>query len=281
MKQVRQAAHRREDKNRRRLLIFRNTEQLIGFLFFIIIIFICIWVVQSFKNWMDDPEQMVLSQLTLSGEYTYTTENDLREAILGLGLPNTYIGQDVNDIQQEVMRFPWVKKTSVRKQWPNRLIVYVEEYRPALYWNDLFLLDENGNIFSVPLDRITKLQLPRLYGPEGKAKSALETYYKLESLSKKLVNNQLALQIKVAITDERNAWQLMVEPCVSGFCLENQEIKLLLGNENIEQRYQQFIKLFPEIQSRLPENERIMVADLRYENGISVQKEKMVQKGIN
>ena len=277
MKQVRQAAHRRDDKNKRKLLIFRNTEQLIGFLFFIAIICISIWVVQSFKNWMDDPEQMVLSQLTLSGEHTYTTEDDLREAILGLGLPNTYIGQDVNDIQQEVMRFPWVKQTSVRKQWPDRLIVYVEEYKPVLYWNDLFLLDKSGNVFSVPLDRISNLKLPKLYGPEGKAKLALETYYKLENLSKKFANNQLALHIKAAITDERNAWQLTVKQCVSGFCQENQEIKLLLGSENIEQRYQQFIKLFPEIQSRMPENEKIMVADLRYENGISVQREKMVQ----
>ncbi|OCG20099.1 MULTISPECIES: FtsQ-type POTRA domain-containing protein [unclassified Gilliamella] len=276
MKQVRQAAHR-EDRIRRRLLIFRNTEQLLGFLFFIMIIFISIWVVQSFKNWMDDPEQMVLSQLTLSGEHTYTTEDDLREAILGLGLPNTYIGQDVNDIQQEVMRFPWVKQTSVRKQWPDRLITYVEEYKPVLYWNDLFLLDKNGIVFSVPLDRIVELQLPRLYGPESKAKTALEIYYKLENLSKKLANNQLALHIKTAITDERNAWQLMVEQCASGVCLENQEIKLLLGSENIENRYQQFIKLFPEIQLRVPENERITVADLRYENGISVQREKMGQ----
>lgn len=277
MKQVRQAAHRREERKKRRLLIFRNTEQFMGFLFFIMIILISTWIVQSIKEWMDDPEQMVLSQLTLSGEHTYTTENDLREAILGLGLPNTYIGQDVDDIQQEVMRFPWVKHASVRKQWPDRLIVHVEEYKPAFYWNDLFLLDENGVVFSVPLDRINDLKLPRLYGPEGKAKSVLETYYKLDNLSKKLANNQLALKIDAAISDERNAWQLMVKQCITGICVEDQEIKLVLGSENIEERYQLFMKLFPEIQSRIPTNERITVADLRYENGISVQREKIAQ----
>ncbi|MCX8642122.1 MULTISPECIES: FtsQ-type POTRA domain-containing protein [unclassified Gilliamella] len=277
MKQVRQAAHRREERKKRRLLIFRNTEQFMGFLFFIMIILISTWIVQSIKEWMDDPEQMVLSQLTLSGEHTYTTENDLREAILGLGLPNTYIGQDVDDIQQEVMRFPWVKHASVRKQWPDRLIVHVEEYKPAFYWNDLFLLDENGVVFSVPLDRINDLKLPRLYGPEGKAKSVLETYYKLDNLSKKLANNQLALKIDAAISDERNAWQLMVKQCIAGICVEDQEIKLVLGSENIEERYQLFMKLFPEIQSRIPTNERITVADLRYENGISVQREKIAQ----
>ncbi|OCG30362.1 hypothetical protein A9G34_02940 [Gilliamella sp. Choc4-2] len=281
MKQVRQAAHRREDKNRRRLLIFCNTEQLIGFLFFIMIIFISVWIVQSVKDWMDDPEQMVLSQLTLSGEHTYTSEDDLREAILGLGLPNTYIGQDVNDIQQEILRFPWVKQVSVRKQWPDRLIVYIEEYKPAFYWNDLFLLDNNGNVFSVPLDRISELELPRLYGPEGKAKPVLETYVKLNDISKKLASNQLVLHIKAAIADERNAWQLIVKQCIGDFCEEAQELKLMLGNENIEQRYQQFIKLFPEIQLRIPADERITVADLRYENGISVKREKMLQKGIN
>lgn len=277
MKQIRQAAHRRENLKTRRLLIFSSKEQLIGFLFLLTIIVISVWVIQSVKNWMDDPEQMVLSQLNFSGEYTYTTEDDLRLAILGLGLPNTYIGQDVNDIQQEILRFPWVKQVSVRKQWPDKLIVYVEEYKPVFYWNDLFLLDKNGNVFSVPLDRIGELKLPRLYGPEGKAKPVLETYYKLDDLSKKLASNQLALHIQSAIADERNAWQLMVKQCIADFCEENHEIKLMLGNEHIEQRYQRFIKLFPEIQSRIPADERITVADLRYENGISVQREKMAQ----
>ncbi|KES16581.1 FtsQ-type POTRA domain-containing protein [Gilliamella apicola] len=276
MKQVRQAAHRR-DETRRKLLIFRSKEQLIGFLFFITIISISAWIVQSVKNWMDDPEQMVLSQLTLSGEHIFTTEDDLREAILGLGLPNTYVGQDVVDIQQEIMRFPWVKQASVRKQWPDRLIVYVEDYKPAYYWNDLFFLDEEGNVFSVPSDRITDLKLSRLYGPEGKAKSVLENYSKLENLSKKLANNQLALQINATISDERNSLQLMVTRCIAGVCDENQEIKLVLGNKHIEERYEQFIKLFPEIQSRTPVDERITVADLRYENGISVQTEKIAQ----
>ncbi|OCG23936.1 hypothetical protein A9G11_04725 [Gilliamella sp. wkB108] len=276
MKQVRQAAQRRDIK-KRKLLIFRNTEQLIGFLFFITIILISIWVIKSIRNWMDNPEQMVLSQLVLSGDHTYTTEDDIRKAILGLGLPNTYIGQDVDDIQQEVMRFPWVKQASVRKQWPDRLIIYVQEYKPAFYWNDLFLLDKKGNVFSVPLDRIAELQLPRLYGPEGKAKAVLETYYKLDNISKKLANSQLVLHIKAALADERNAWQLMVKQCIGNFCLENQEMRLILGSENIEQRFHQFIKLFPEIQSRIPVDERITVADLRYENGISVQREKIVQ----
>ncbi|WP_294964676.1 FtsQ-type POTRA domain-containing protein [uncultured Gilliamella sp.] len=277
MKQVRQAARRRDDKEKRRLIIFRSTKQLIGFLFFILIISVSVWVVTSFKNWIDNPEQMVLSQLVLNGDHAYTDEDDIRQAILGLGLPNTYIGQNVDDIQQEIMQFPWIKQASVRKQWPDRLIVSIEEYKPAFYWNDLFLLDNYGNIFNVPLDRFVERQLPKLYGPEGKEKAIVKIYYKFNDLSKKLASSGLTLQIKSTVTDERNAWQLTIKQCIAGFCPENQEMKLILGSENIEQRYQQFIKLLPEIQVRIPKDERITVADLRYESGISVIKEKTVQ----
>ena len=277
MKQVRQAARRRDDKEKRRLIIFRSTKQLIGFLFFILIISVSVWVVTSFKNWIDNPEQMVLSQLVLNGDHAYTGEDDIRQAILGLGLPNTYIGQNVDDIQQEIMQFPWIKQASVRKQWPDRLIVSIEEYKPAFYWNDLFLLDNYGNIFNVPLDRFVERQLPKLYGPEGKEKAIVKIYYKFNDLSKKLASSGLTLQIKSTVTDERNAWQLTIKQCIAGFCPENQEMKLILGSENIEQRYQQFIKLLPEIQVRIPKDERITVADLRYESGISVIKEKTVQ----
>jgi Cell division septal protein len=277
MKQVRQAARRRDEKEKRRLIIFRSTKQLIGFLFFILIISVSVWVVTSFKNWIDNPEQMVLSQLVLNGDHAYTDEDDIRQAILGLGLPNTYIGQNVDDIQQEIMQFPWIKQASVRKQWPDRLIVSIEEYKPAFYWNDLFLLDNYGNIFNVPLDRFVERQLPKLYGPEGKEKAIVKIYYKFNDLSKKLASSGLTLQIKSTVTDERNAWQLTIKQCIAGFCPENQEMKLILGSENIEQRYQQFIKLLPEIQVRIPKDERITVADLRYESGISVIKEKTVQ----
>lgn len=277
MKQVRQAARRREDKEESRLLIFCSIEQLIGFLFFILIISVSVWVVTSFKNWIDNPEQMVLSQLVLNGDHAFTDEDDIRQAILGLGLPNTYIGQNVDDIQQEIMQFPWIKQASVRKQWPDRLIVSIEEYKPAFYWNDLFLLDNNGNIFNVPSDHFVERKLPKLYGPEGKEKTIVKIYYKFDDLSKKLASSRLTLQIKSAVSNERNAWQLMIKQCIAGICHENQEIKLILGSENIEQRYLQFIKLLPEIQARIPKDEKIMVADLRYESGISVIKEKTVQ----
>lgn len=137
MKKVRQAAQRKETR-RESFFLLANVEQFVGFLFFIVVISLCVWVVVAVKNWVDNPERVVLSQLVLTGDHRFTNEEDIRKAILELGLPNTYIAQDVDDIQQEIMRLPWIKQVSVRKQWPDRLIVNVVEYQPSYVWNDIF-----------------------------------------------------------------------------------------------------------------------------------------------
>lgn len=273
MKKTRQAAQRKEQK--KFFLLFANIEQFFSFLFFIIVILLSTWIVVAVKNWVDNPERVVLSQLTLTGDNVFTTEDDIRKAILGLGLPNTYIAQDVDDIQQEIMRLPWVKQASVRKQWPDRLIVHLVEYQPCYVWNDVFLLDEDGTIFSVPKDRLTSEELPKLSGPIGKEKLILETFNQLEIISKRLSNRNLMLRIEEATADARNAWQLVVKLCVTGFCVDNQDITLKLGREKTVERYERFIRFFNDIQARLPENEKLVEVDLRYENGISVKKQKI------
>jgi len=62
MKKIRQAAQRKETKKKPFFLPV-NLEQFIGFLFFIIVILLSSWVVIAVKNWVDNPERVVLSQL--------------------------------------------------------------------------------------------------------------------------------------------------------------------------------------------------------------------------
>ncbi|WP_392560816.1 FtsQ-type POTRA domain-containing protein [Orbus sturtevantii] len=274
MKNVRQAAQRKETK-KKFFFLPKNIEQFVGFVFFISVLSLSIWVVLTVKNWVDNPERVVLSQLVLTGDSRFTNEDDIRKAILGLGLPNTYVAQDVDDIQQEIMRLPWVKQVSVRKKWPDRLIVNIVEYQPSYVWNDIFLLDENAIIFSVPKDRVNSDLLPKLFGPIGKEKLILEVYRQLEDISKKSNDQHLALSISDAIADEKNAWQLVVKQCIKGFCIENQTILLKLGREKIIERYIRFIRLFGDIQADLLTNERLAEIDLRYENGISVKKQEI------
>ena len=102
------------------------------------------------------PQRQPLSKLVVTGETHYTTNDDIRQAILSLGAPGTFMSQDVNVIQQQIERLPWIQQVSVRKQWPDELKIHLVEYVPVARWNDLHMVDADGNSFSVPADHIGK-----------------------------------------------------------------------------------------------------------------------------
>ncbi len=84
--------------------------------------------------------------------------------------------QDVNIIQSQIERLPWIKQASVRKQWPDELKIHLVEYVPIARWNDQHMVDVDGNSFSVPSDRVNKQNLPMLYGPEGSENEVLQGF---------------------------------------------------------------------------------------------------------
>lgn len=273
MKKPQQAAQRK-DIRKKKVFMFADFEQFLGFIFFVIVIVTCSWSVITVKSWIDDPERVILSQLILTGDKRFTTEQDVRKAIMDLGLPNTYIGQDVDSIQQEILRLPWIKQVSVRKQWPDRLIVNIVEFKPKFYWNEVFLLDDDGNLFNVPDEQIQE-NLPRLFGPIGKEKIILDNYRQLEAIANQLSKRDYQIYIDKALADERNAWQLLLKPCFKGVCANNKDIKVTLGREYIGDRFKRFVRFFKNIQADLPRNERISEVDLRYDNGIAVKRQKI------
>lgn len=51
----------------------------------------------------------------VDGERHYTRNDDIRQSILALGEPGTFMTQDVNIIQTQIeQRLPWIKQVSVR-----------------------------------------------------------------------------------------------------------------------------------------------------------------------
>lgn len=153
-----------------------NGTRLAGILFLLTVlctVFVSGWVV---LGWMEDAQRLPLSKLVLTGERHYTRNDDIRQAILALGAPGTFMTQDVNIIQSQIERLPWIKQASVRKQWPDELKIHLVEYVPIARWNDQHMVDAEGNTFSVPSDRIGKQVLPMLYGPEGSASEVLQGY---------------------------------------------------------------------------------------------------------
>ncbi len=203
-----------------------------------------------------DASRLPLSRLVVTGERHYTTNDDIRQAILALGAPGTFMTQDVDVIQQQIERLPWIKQASVRKQWPDELKIHLVEYVPVARWNDLHMVDAEGKAFSVPAERAGKQKLPLLYGPEGSEQDVLEGY---RAMSATLAASKYTL--KMAAMTARHSWQL---------ALDN-DVRLELGRDDRNGRLQRFIELYPVLQQQgQAESKRVSYVDLRYESGASV-----------
>ncbi|BCG10768.1 MULTISPECIES: cell division protein FtsQ [Buttiauxella] len=216
-------------------------------------VFIGGWIV---VGWMEDAQRLPLSKLVVTGERHYTRNDDIRQSILALGPPGTFMTQDVNIIQQQIERLPWIKQASVRKQWPDELKIHLVEYVPIARWNDQHMIDAQGNAFSVPAERATKQTLPMLSGPEGSEGEVLQGY---RAMGDVLAKDKFTL--KEAAMTARRSWQLTL----------NNGIKLNLGRGDTMKRLSRFVELYPVLQQQeQADNKRISYVDLRYDSGAAV-----------
>ncbi|VEC00806.1 Cell division protein FtsQ [Cedecea lapagei] len=233
-----------------------NGSRLAGIIFLsavLLSVFIGGWIV---VGWMEDAQRLPLSRLVVTGERHYTRNDDIRQSILALGPPGTFMTQDVNIIQQQIERLPWIKQASVRKQWPDELKIHLVEYVPIARWNDQHMVDAEGNSFSVPAERTSKQTLPMLSGPEGSENEVLQGY---RDMGVVLAKDKFTL--KEAAMTARRSWQLTL----------NNGIKLNLGRGDTMKRLNRFVELYPVLQQQAQaDNKRISYVDLRYDSGAAV-----------
>lgn len=234
-----------------------NGRQLAGIICLIMVLGIFLGSAWTVISWMQDANDKPLSRLIITGEYNYTTNDDIRQAVIGFGAPRTFIKQDVNVIHKRLERLPWIKRISVRKKWPDTLKIFLVEYVPVVRWNDLYRLEKDGTSFSEPTDhRQIKKKLPLLYGPEGSEKEVLEGYCTMNRI---LTTRKYIL--KIVAMSARHSWRLVLD----------NDTRLELGRSDCIGRLQRFIEIYPILQQQARvENKRVSYVDLRYESGASV-----------
>ncbi|MFP3014389.1 MAG: cell division protein FtsQ/DivIB [Arsenophonus sp.] len=230
-----------------------NGYYLSGIVFFLTILCTITLSVYMLLNWMKDVNQFPISKIVITGERHYTCDDDIRKAILTLGMPGTFMTIDLNAVYNQIKTMSWIKKVTVRKQWPNSLKIYLVEYKPYAKWNDIFLVNTEGNIFSLPGLLNIKGNFLMLYGPEGTQKEVLEMY--------RFMQSQFAphnFKIKSVSMTVRRSWKLVL----------SNDIRLNIGKYDVKERLNRFIKLSKLLKQST--YKRIEYIDLRYANGAAV-----------
>jgi cell division protein FtsQ len=156
---------------------------------------------------------------------------------------------DIEGLRQSLEKLPWVRSASIRREFPYRLEVQLEEYQPLARWNDSAMVDSQGEVFVAQSDMV----LPDFVGQNG---TAAEVTQRFEQFSQQLAG--LELHVNRLVLSPRHAWQLRLS---NGMVLE-------LGREDVQRRLARFVEAYPYSLAAI--QSRVKYVDLRYSNGFAV-----------
>lgn len=156
---------------------------------------------------------------------------------------------DIDRLRQSLEQLPWVRGVGIRREFPDRLVVQLEEHRTLARWNGDALVNSYGEVFDAQSDEA----LPAFIGQDGDSREISERY---AALGEQL--RPLGLGIAQIALSPRHAWQLHLS---NGMVLE-------LGREEMEQRLARFVEVYPYSLAALEGSVRYV--DLRYRNGFAL-----------
>ena len=151
-------------------------------------------------------------------------------------------------IREAARRVPWVREASVRREFPDAVVIAFESHQAVARWDDTRLVSATGEVFTAG----DAGKLPRLRGPEGSAPEMLHEYRTLAQAVAPLADPILELRLS-----KRGAWGLVLE---SGLTLQ-------LGRGSATARLERFAAAWPQVSAANPD-----YVDLRYPNGFAIRR---------
>lgn len=155
---------------------------------------------------------------------------------------------------------PWVRKAAVRREWPNKLIVTVEEHEAMGTWGeDGRLLSVKGDVFTANLAEAEEDgELVEFSGPDGSEKEVLARYRELRDWFAPIDLKPDAVRLS-----NRYAWTVRMN---NGMTVE-------LGREQsrttVKDRVGRLVGIYPQLATRL--QDKIESVDMRYPNGLALK----------
>ncbi|HZY17687.1 MAG TPA: cell division protein FtsQ/DivIB [Ramlibacter sp.] len=203
-----------------------------------------------------------LGGITVHGEVTHNSAATLR-ANVAPQLRGSFFTVDLAATRRAFEAVPWVRSAIVRREFPNRLRVSLQEHHAVAFWGEeggSRMVNSFGELFEANPGDVEHDDLPRLSGPDGQARQVLAMYHAVAPLLEPL---ELAV-VEVQLTG-RGSWRV---------ALDN-EAAVELGRGELEEvlpRVQRFVQTLTQVASRYGRRpESLLSADLRYGDGFAVR----------
>lgn len=177
---------------------------------------------------------------------------------------------DLKAVRVAFESVPWVRRAMVRREWPNKLIVTLEEYSALGTWGDNGkLLSDKGDVFVANLaEAEDDGKLLEFAGPEGSEQEVFARYSEFGHWFDKTGLTPESVKLS-----SRYAWSLRMS---DGMVVE-------LGREqsdvSLKERVDRLVSVYPQLLERL--NGKIAHVDMRYPNGLALKADGLVLTALH
>lgn len=195
----------------------------------------------------------------------HSSSSELRRGVFR-GVRGNFFTVDLEGLRATMESVPWVRHAAVRRVWPNRLRIEIEEHRPLAVWDDVRLVNTFGEIYGANIVQAEEDgELPRFSGPAGSEPMVVSRFEELRRWLADLGRVPVALSLS-----PRYAWTARLDD----------QTTLLLGREHdvsVETRVKRWAAVFPSVQERL--DRKAQVIDLRYPSGFAIRSVEVLSAG--
>jgi len=190
-----------------------------------------------------------LREVKVTGPLAHVTRDQV-QLIVKRELKGNFFTLDLEHAKSAFQKLPWVRSVSVRRRWPDRLEVAVEEHVALARWGSMALVNTRGELFGGASGN----DLPMFIGPSGSEKELAQRYGQFRQALA-----PLGLAPSQVVLSPRRAWQLRLD---NGLTVE-------LGREQVEPRLAKFVRVYGQTLAKL--DRPVQYVDLRYPNGFAVR----------
>lgn len=192
-----------------------------------------------------------INTVKVEGRYQHVSRKEVAD-VLSPYLKDGFWGISLAHVGKQLRDNGWVKKAHLERVWPDTLRVKIEEHEPWLRFGQNTLIDKEGNLFSLPQEKIPN-SIPLLRSETGLTKDLLQEF---EKISKILSEAHIVL---VELYKGRTTLKLNTKT----------GMQLVTSSQTFLDELQRFVDVYPTITQE--KKAQIVRIDLRYRHGMAVQ----------
>lgn len=210
-------------------------------------------------SWLLQQNLFRLSAIRVGGDLSHNNAVTLRANVVPK-LAGNFFTVDLPRAQAAFESVPWVRRAVVRREFPNRLRVLLQEHQAIAFWGhegDARLVNSYGEVFEANQGDVESDDLPLLNGPSGQSALVLQAYCSLAPVFEKIDMRLTRLELTA-----RGSWRARLD--------EGIVVELGLGSQDeIRSRAERFAATLTQVSSKFGRN--LESADLRYSNGYALR----------